>query len=489
MKRLSASLLLIAALTAGLAPSASAHRAAFPAGDLPNAQGAPFNPVAIDAHKTRIFLPLHHVTIRKQDAKIGSWQMELTGTGLGTCSLERGIDRGALHYLRIQSFEGRTYIHADWRYAAPVHVTVGRAGIQIVFEHRLAPAVFHPVAPGVAYWEGQRWNGAGPMRVRALKLDPHEIQLETAVATPGAAHMGLAPVSRIAWAHGAIAAVNGGYFSPRTGEPQGEVIAHHELISRTMCDRPAFWVERDGSAYVKMKKPYAEIATEDGGTLRCQAVNEQARRDRVTLYTDEFGPSTRTIPDPSRWEFAITGNGLVVDQGYGNLPIPKGGVVVSGQGKGYVRLRDVLGYGQHVHVKYSFGDDVVAAVGGGPTLLHDGRFQTPQTHYAPDIVFGRAPRTAIGITGDGHYLMVCVDGRRPGYSVGATIKELAATLRSLGAKEALNLDGGGSTTMWLRGHVLNRPSDGSERSVSTALLAVPRNRAVASALTNLLADR
>lgn len=477
-----------AALSAVFATSASAHR--IPRADmLCNAAGAGFNPVAVDAHRTRIFLPLHHVKIWKQSAKVTSWQMELTGAGLSTGSLERGIDRGALHYLRIQTFEGRTYIHADWRYAAPVHVTIGRAGIQIVFEHHPAPAIFHAVAPGVAYWEGQRWTPAGPMRVRALKLDPRAIRLETAVAKPSATHMGLEPVSQMAWEHGAIAAVNGGYFSPRTGEPQGEVIVHHELISRTMCDRPAFWIRRDGSAYVKMKKPYAELALDDGSALRCQAVNEAARRDRLTLYTSEYGKSTHTVPDPSRWEFAVAPSGLVVDQGFGNLPIPRGGVVVSGQGKAYFRLRDMLGYGQHVRVKYSFGDDVVAAMGGGPTLLHDGHTAAPKAHYAADIVRTRAPRTAIAVTADGHYMMICVDGRRPGYSMGATINEFAATLRALGAKEALNLDGGGSTTMWLRGHVLNRPSDGGERAVSTALLAVPRDHAVASAIATMLAAR
>ena len=69
-----------------------------------------------------------------------------------------------------------------------------------------------------------------------------------------------------------------------------------------------------------------------------------------------------------------------------------------------------------------------------------------------------------------------VDGRRPGYSVGATLPELAKVMLELGAAEAINLDGGGSTTMWLRGRTVNLPSDGRERPVSTSLVVLPRER-------------
>jgi exopolysaccharide biosynthesis protein len=60
-------------------------------------------------------------------------------------------------------------------------------------------------------------------------------------------------------------------------------------------------------------------------------------------------------------------------------------------------------------------------------------------------------------------------------------------MKDLGAVEALNLDGGGSTTLWMRGHVINRPSDGAERPVSNALLVLPKDHQVASALYGMLA--
>jgi exopolysaccharide biosynthesis protein len=67
-----------------------------------------------------------------------------------------------------------------------------------------------------------------------------------------------------------------------------------------------------------------------------------------------------------------------------------------------------------------------------------------------------------------------VDGRRPGWSAGMTLTEAARLMRSLGARDAVNLDGGGSTTMSVLGEVVSRPSDRSgERPVSDALSVIP----------------
>ena len=75
---------------------------------------------------------------------------------------------------------------------------------------------------------------------------------------------------------------------------------------------------------------------------------------------------------------------------------------------------------------------------------------------------------------DGRLILVTVDGRRPGWSAGVTLAEAARLMRSLGARDALNLDGGGSSAMTVRGRVVSRPSDaGGERPVSDALVVLP----------------
>jgi hypothetical protein len=84
----------------------------------------------------------------------------------------------------------------------------------------------------------------------------------------------------------------------------------------------------------------------------------------------------------------------------------------------------------------------------------------------------RHPRSGIGVTADGKVLLVVVDGRRAGWSVGMNLTEFAQLFQFLGATSAMNLDGGGSSVMVVQGKVVNKPSDGRERRVSSAVLVL-----------------
>lgn len=468
MNQIAMTLMIPIVLVASAAPAGVAA----PAAPTPGK----FNPVTVDKTKTRIFMPLRNAKVTKKQSRVTSWSLEATSDTPGAYSLEKAMGQGALHHVRIQNFENKTFIKADWRYAAPVEVKVRSGGLEIVFHHQKSEPYFRTVANGVKFWEGQRWTAAGPMRVRALQLDPRRVKLEPAIATAGSKKMGLAKVSGFGRWHGAIAAVNGGFYSPATGEPQGTLVLDRQLISRTMLDRPSVWFEKDGDTDIRVEKPIPTVLLDDGTGIRCQAVNETPRRNRVTLFTGHYGLRTRTKADPSRWEVAVNAGGRVVGEGAGNLQIPSGGYVLSGQGTGANTLKKYIGYGQELRLEHNLPGDVLHAIGGGPTLIDDGRVRVlaKQQHFRSDVAYGRAPRTAFGKTADGKHLLVTVDGHKPGYSVGATLTELAWTMREMGAVEALNLDGGGSTTMWLRGRTLGRPSDGKERWVSTALLVKPR---------------
>ncbi|NLA06497.1 MAG: phosphodiester glycosidase family protein, partial [Firmicutes bacterium] len=90
--------------------------------------------------------------------------------------------------------------------------------------------------------------------------------------------------------------------------------------------------------------------------------------------------------------------------------------------------------------------------------------------FKPDVAGGRAPRTGVGVTYDGNLLLAAVTGRQAYHSIGVTLEELANIMLELGAKDAMNLDGGGSSTMVVRDFVMNTPSDGRERKVADAIL-------------------
>jgi exopolysaccharide biosynthesis protein len=87
----------------------------------------------------------------------------------------------------------------------------------------------------------------------------------------------------------------------------------------------------------------------------------------------------------------------------------------------------------------------------------------------------RHPRTLIGSHADGSVWLITVDGRQPKLSAGMSLFELRSLARRLGLTQALNLDGGGSTTMWVQGQIVNSPSDAAgPRKVSDALLIMRR---------------
>ncbi|MDF9841785.1 MULTISPECIES: phosphodiester glycosidase family protein [unclassified Paenibacillus] len=112
----------------------------------------------------------------------------------------------------------------------------------------------------------------------------------------------------------------------------------------------------------------------------------------------------------------------------------------------------------------------------GPILIQDGQITSDFSSVKIDTNFGNRsiqnanPRTAIGMIAPNHYVFVVVDGRNEGYSRGMTLTELAELMQDLGATEAYNLDGGGSSTMYFMGRVVNNPQGkNQERGVSDIL--------------------
>lgn len=174
-------------------------------------------------------------------------------------------------------------------------------------------------------------------------------------------------------------------------------------------------------------------------------------------------------------------------------PIPAGGQVIEGIGTAAAWLHAHATPGTRLRLRESVtalaGGPVpltrrTDVVGGGPYLVKDARpfvdaftegFEHPDDpsfYYAFGLA--RNPRTMAGVTGDGDLLLVTVDGRQPGYSVGLAFTEEARLMRALGSVQAVNLDGGGSTTMVVNGAVLGRPSDATgERPIGDAILVFP----------------
>ena len=155
------------------------------------------------------------------------------------------------------------------------------------------------------------------------------------------------------------------------------------------------------------------------------------------------------------------------------VAIPPGGAVLVATPASGAALAAEAPVDQLVIVRLLFKPDwpgIVSAIGGGPQIVRDGApvFRAGEL-FTTSQLSPRAPRSAVGQLADGRMVLVTVDGRQPGYSIGMTNFELAQALVRLGAVTGMALDSGGSATMAFDGTLLNRPSE-PERPISTALL-------------------
>jgi hypothetical protein len=207
----------------------------------------------------------------------------------------------------------------------------------------------------------------------------------------------------------------------------------------------------------------------------------------IALYDDAWGASTDTLSNSV--EVVLEGRGVgrvsIVDTMAAGVVIPPGGVVLVGRGSEARAALLALRVGDSVRVNVALRPfHPLEAVGGRPVLLRDSAIVAEaDTAGGPGFATGRHPRTAVGIGRNGRrLLLVAVDGRQQPYSDGMTLRELANLLRGLGARDAINLDGGGSTTLVYADpdasgvlRIANRPSDSTgERAVGAALAIVRR---------------
>jgi hypothetical protein len=216
-------------------------------------------------------------------------------------------------------------------------------------------------------------------------------------------------------------------------------------------------------------------------------LNRPLSRDELLVFTPEFHKTTLTTPDGAE---ALVRNGRVftIRDHHGSSEIPADGFVVSAVGSSREWLLRNVRRGARISFSWrlkpldpnqeALWRRANTILGGGPQLIKDGKVEITnvQEKILPAFRNDRHPRTAIAKLASGKILLLTIDGRQPGISVGMSLDLLANLLLEFGADEAINLDGGGSTTMVVRDKVVNRPSDSTgERPVSDAILVFPKN--------------
>jgi hypothetical protein len=324
-----------------------------------------------------------------------------------------------------------------------------------------------------------------PWSIHILKIDRSstDLQLQTILADGNS--FGLSSLheqARLVPAEAGrpIAAINGDFYDkvrPYQGDPKGLQIMRGELISAPN-DWSCIWINEGGDASMGRLNSQLSV-TWPNGTRSALGLNERRLPGAAVLYTPALGKSTRTSGGREFILEAVSGGAplpIRVGEEYsfrvtevktaGNSQITSNALVLS-IGPTLGRTVPKIEAGATLKVSTATMPSIkgsVTALSGGPALVHGGKL----VHNRSEL---RHPRTALGWTKT-HFYFVVVDGRQPNLSLGMTYNEMANYMLKLGCEEALNLDGGGSATLWVLGQIMNSPSQGFERSVANALVLV-----------------
>jgi exopolysaccharide biosynthesis protein len=350
------------------------------------------------------------------------------------------------------------------------------------------------IAPGIEHVQITRGyksekDATGPWFINILRIDLTRSQLRMVHAMDEA--VGLETVSSMAARYGALAAVNSGYFRTTgtyRGDSVGIEVLNRKLLSESNNARAATGlIERAGTQeliFGHIKFSGQIIAGQAKHAI--DGLNRPRGDNELIIFTPEFHRTTLT--DPTGLELIVRRERIVERRDLkGSSTIPCDGFVISVAGTARQWALEKLRVGTRVKLDLDwsptetetveFWKRAANIIGGGPQLIKNGRVEITNAaeKILPSFVSDGHPRTAIAKLKSGQILLVTVDGRQPGESIGMSLTMLADLLIEFSAVEAINLDGGGSTTMVIKNKLVNKPSDATgERPVSDAILVFPR---------------
>lgn len=350
------------------------------------------------------------------------------------------------------------------------------------------------IAPGIEHLQITRGyksdkEATGPWFINMLRIDLSRARLQMVHAMDEA--VGLETVSSIAARYGALAAVNSGYFRT-TGTYRGDSVGVEVLDGKLLSEpngRAAIGLIEKGS---RQELVFGHLKFEGQITSGLNAkhgisgLNRPRADDELIIFTPEFHRTTLT--EPNGLELVVRrGRVVVVRDLKGSSVIPADGFVISTSGGAREWVLKNLRMGARVQLSLKLSpveteqadswQKATSVVGVGPQLIKAGRVEITNIaeKILPSFVTDTHPRTAIAKLKSGQVLLLTVDGRQPGESIGMSLTMLADLLIEFGAVEAINLDGGGSTAMVIRNKLVNKPSDATgERPVSDAILVYAR---------------
>ncbi len=382
-------------------------------------------------------------------------------------------------YLSLPVVQNRRRTHLILSYLLAVFGGAGFAPAQS------SPEIRPEIVPGIEYIHQRIGNR--PWSVHTVKIDRSVDSFYFLSTLAQGKIKGLAPLTQqiesIPKPLGKpVAAINADFFriqpGPYQGDPTGLQILQGELVSDPQ--EVSLWFDPNGQPHIAKVTPKFLFTTPDNKTIPF-TLNQERAENAAVLFTPTFSPTTCTA---SGTEFVLektpAGPWLPLKAGLpfqarirnisqtGNTAIDPDTMVLS-LSPSLVANLPVLQPGMILTFSLETQPDltgVQTALGGRPILLKNGEMADWEDK-------NRHPRSAFGWN-DRFFFLVVVDGRQKDLSIGMTFSELARLMQEYGCREAINLDGGGSSTLWVGGKVVNSPSDGRQRSIANGLILMQK---------------
>ena len=277
-------------------------------------------------------------------------------------------------------------------------------------------------------------------------------------------------IKKIAQENNSIIAINGSFFKPQNGIPLGSLMIDGKLLTGPMYNRVALGIF-DNDLKIDRVELNASVEGKKY-SLKIDNINQPRMLSTYVLaYTSEWGELAP--PSPQYGMQVAIKDGKIIASSVERLSIPQGGYVIVGPKD---KLKD-LAEQKKVEVKLNTNpnwDGVKHIISGGPYLIRNNEVYVDVSAQKLNAITGRNPRTAIGITEDKNLVLITVDGREEN-SIGMTLTELAGFMKSIGCVEAMNLDGGGSSVMYVKGNIVNTPSIKGGIAISNAFTVSIKN--------------
>ena len=330
---------------------------------------------------------------------------------------------------------------------------------------KYANCKIYDVGKGIKHIKLVRYYQGRPVRLNVIEADLNvnpKLRVEPVLASTTLSRK--ASITAMAKRNNSLVAVNGAFFLPQTGCPLGTMMVDKKLYTGPVFNRVAMGIFDNGFAMDRVKLN----ATIKSGwnTIKLDNINQPRMSIAYTIaYTPDWGQLSPTTP--KNGVQIVVSNNNITSITKSRVQIPKDGYVIVGPASvlGSLKVKEKISLDIKTLPDW---ENVNHIISGGPYLVKDGKVYVDIQDQKLLAIGGRNPRTAIGYTKDNHFIIVTADGRE-GSSIGLTLKELAYYMQKIGCVNAMNLDGGGSTVMYVKGYITNKPPVKGGIALSNAL--------------------